>query len=187
MPLTGQIVLYGGSFNPFHFGHQISCLWLTQALNAQEVIIVPTFDHPGKSNLIDFDRRLKMCELSVKPLKRVSVSDIERSLPVPSRTINLIDHYKCSNLVLAIGSDLIKEVEGWKQWDRIKSMAKIVVIGRNDFNNNEIPYECYHYPVELSTISSSEIRKLASKWEDITGLVPSRVRKYIEKNRLYNK
>jgi len=185
MPLTGQCVLYGGSFNPPHVGHQIACLWLTQTLNAQDVVIIPTFDHPDKTNLADFDHRIKMCELLAKPLKRVGVSDIERSLPVPSRTINVIDAYPGVNIALAIGSDLLEEVEGWEQWSRIKSIVKIVVIGRSNFDSNKIPCECYHYPIELSAVSSSDIRERLAKEQDTTGLVPKRVKKYIKKHRLY--
>ena len=185
MPLTGQFVLYGGSFNPPHVGHQIACLWLTQALNAQDVIIIPTFDHPDKTNLVDFDHRVEMCRLLAKSLKRVSVSDIEHTLPVPSRTINVLDRYPGGNRVLAIGSDLLDEVESWEQWNRIKRTTKIVIIGRNNFNEDNVPFECYHYPVELSAISSSEIRKRIFNSEDITGLVPVRIKKYIKKHGLY--
>ena len=186
MPLSKHTILFGGSFSPPHIGHQVACLWMTEALGAK-VILVPTFNHPNK-NLIDIDYRIEMCKIMASPFgNKVSVSDIEKRLPVPSRTYNLIQEYKERNIVLAIGSDLVNQVENWYRWNDIQKMVKILVVGRNNNDNDysKIECECFHYPIELSAISSSEIRSMINNRKDITGLVPSRIKKYIYEQGLY--
>lgn len=186
MPLSGQVILYGGSFSPPHMGHQIACLWMTEALGAS-VTLIPTFKHPDKE-LVDFNHRVEMCKLMAEPFgNKVVVSDIERRLPVPSRIYNVLQEYKASNIVLAIGSDLINQVENWYRWDDIQKMAKILVIGRNNNDNvySKVDYNYFHYPIELSTISSSKVRQMILDGKDIAGLVPRKIKKYIDKCGLY--
>ena len=185
MPLTKQLVLFGGSFNPPHIGHAMICVWLKQALNARGIIMVPTFQHAFNKKSIHFDHRFKMCKLLAKTLNGVSVSNIERHLSTPNRTYDTIKQYTCSNLALVIGSDLVMEVHRWYKWGEIQKMVKVIVVGRVGSKDYNIPPNWYHYPITLSSTSSSDIRKMISDNKDIVGLVPSKVEKYIRKNDLY--
>ena len=195
MPLTGHTVIYGGSFNPPHIGHQIACMWLTEALNAMEVILVPTYQHAFGKELLDFKHRMAMCEKMCALFERddtgdkVWVSDIEESLPHPNYTINTVKHFKQARnnkLVVAIGSDLVHELDKWTGWDEVMQLAKTVVIGRTGAGHADLDFaNLYQYPVELSAISSSQIRGQVRRGKDITGLVPSLVKQYIEQTGIY--
>ena len=102
MPLTNHIAIFGGSFDPPHFGHQLSCLWLISALNAKAVVVAPTFEHCFGKKLTDFNHRREMCERMCELLspmnagddydrREVWVSNIEARLPKPNLTYNLIN------------------------------------------------------------------------------------------------
>lgn len=203
MPLTGYSVIYGGSFNPPHIGHQIACMWMVEALNAREVVVVPTFKHAFGKQLLDFKHRVAMCELmcdmwvnSTQQLfgnannrapGQVWVSQMESSLPHPNITLNTVKEFikVRDKVAVAIGSDLLHGLDEWTGWDEVLNLAKVVVVGRTGAGHADHDYELYQYPVELSAISSSQIRGQVRRDKDITGLVPANVKKYIEDNGLY--
>lgn len=195
MPLKGYSVIYGGSFDPPHMGHRIASVWMIDALRAEEVIIVPTFQHAFGKKLTDFQHRVRMCMLANHHQDfnftngRVWVSEIEETLPHPNFTINTLkammnDEFLSKKVAVAVGSDLLPNLHNWHGWDEVMKLAKIVVIGRQGSN---VPsgLDVFQYPIELSAISSSEIREKIMKGDDITGLVPYSVKEYIEANGLY--
>lgn len=203
MPLSGYTVIYGGSFNPPHIGHQIACMWMVEALNAAEVIVTPTYKHAFGKELVDFEHRVAMCELMCNSWRtnafvtgpdteeitpgRIWVSEIEKDLPHPNITLNTVKAIRNvrDKVAVAIGSDLLHGLDEWTGWDDVLSLAKVVVVGRTGAGHADHDYELYQYPVELSAISSSQIRGQVRRDKDITGLVPASVKKYIESNELY--
>jgi nicotinate-nucleotide adenylyltransferase len=203
MPLTNHIAIYGGSFNPPHIGHQTACLWLISALNAKAVMVAPTYEHYFGKELADFEHRMEMCQLMCSYVnfiypndeyeneREIFVTDIEKELPKPNTTLNLvngvkkIDYCKDSQIAVVIGSDLVPELHKWHEWEKVAAENKIVAVGRSGFSNAESPLDIYQYPVELSAVSSSDIRERIAKGEPITGLVPHEIERYIYGQNLY--
>ena len=188
MPLTDHLAIYGGSFDPPHIGHQITCMWLIEALNAQFVHVVPTFEHCFGKKLIDFEHRMEMCRRMSEPFRGlVCASDAERDLPKPNITYNLLQYYKgySDNIAVIIGSDLIPDLDKWTKWKEVSEEAIVIAIGRSGFKNVSTPLDVYQYPVELSAVSSSDVRKRIADGQDITGLVSKSVKEYIEEHGLY--
>jgi len=60
-----------------------------------------------------------------------------------------------------------------------------VVVGRSGAGRADHDYEVFEYPVELSSISSSQIRGQIRRGKGLTGFVPSKIKDYIEENSLY--
>ena len=187
MPLTNHVVIYGGSFNPPHVGHQIACMWLLHSLNAYTVIVVPTYEHAFGKQLLDFKHRFEMCKEMCSSLPGTWVSDAECNLPHPNITVNTVKHFKqtFNKVAVAIGSDLVHGLDEWKGWDEVMDLAKVVVVGRTGAGYADHDYNIYQYPVELSAISSSQIRGQVRRGKDITGLVPVGVKRYIQRYKLY--
>lgn len=201
MPLSGYTVIYGGSFNPPHIGHQIACMWMTEALNAKEVVVVPTYKHAFGKELVDFEHRIAMCELMTnlwpkdycsaayppEGKGRVWVSDIEKILPHPNITLNTVKEFKkyYNKVAVAIGSDLLHDLDEWTGWDEVIKLAKIIVVGRTGGGHADHDYNMFEYPVELSAVSSSQVRGQVRRGKDIVGLVPATIKQYIEENGLY--
>jgi nicotinate-nucleotide adenylyltransferase len=202
MPLTNHVAIFGGSFDPPHIGHETAVIWLMSALNATVVEIVPTFEHCFGKQLTDFEHRLEMCRIAFdkydsifarygKEEQGVFVNDIERKLPKPNITYNLVKaiqsevYYEDHEFAVAVGSDLVPELHTWEKWNEVSKMAKIVALGRSGFESTRTPFKIYQYPIELSAVSSSEIRDNIKRGESITGLVPHNVERYIYENKLY--
>src|SRR5688572_20849117 len=111
MSLEGRTVLYGGSFNPPHMGHQMACLYLLEARSAEAVWLLPAFAHPFGKELAPFAERLEMCRLLAAPFGgRVVTSDIEQRV-ADGRTYvtltRLLQEQPDRRFVLAVGADIL--------------------------------------------------------------------------------
>lgn len=196
MLLEGYDVIYGGSFNPPHMGHFLVCSWLIEALKVSTVYLVPVYEHNFGKKLASFEHRMKMCNIMRSPFgNEVVLDDIEKDLPKPNTTYDLLQAYrkaykikkKKSNDVFAvvIGSEILEELDKWHRWQELPDLARIVVVERSGFSKGVSPVPVLEYPMLLPSTSSSEVRHRLAEGKSIDGLVPYKIAEYIEKHRLY--
>jgi nicotinate-nucleotide adenylyltransferase len=186
-PLAGHTLIYGGSFNPPHMGHQMACLYGLEALGADALWVVPVYQHPFGKGLVDFEHRVKMCELMTAPLgPRASVNTIEQELESPVRTFELFtalkEKYPEKSFAMLLGADLLAERESWYRFEDLKKLVKIVVVGRGGFAVGS-QSDCFE--VELPEISSRDIRQRLGAGDSIDGLVPATIQDYLLRSALY--
>ena len=186
-PLAGRTVVFGGSFDPPHFGHASACSYLLDCLGADRVLLVPTYNHPLGKQSTDFEHRLEMCRSLSEPFAgRVQVSEQERQLGGQGRTYDLLTALEeaepATAWVLCVGADILGQVERWYRWDAICERVEVVVLGRGGYRPEALPGM---QPVTLPEISSSEVRAILARGESVWGWVPARVIDYISKTGLY--
>ncbi len=186
MDVAGHIVIYGGSFNPPHMGHQMACLYLLEALDAEAVWLVPAFEHPFGKDLAPYGHRLEMCRRLASPFGgRVLASDVERELEAGGRTYDtlthLIAHHPGQRFALAVGSDILSETEQWHRWKDITSLVPVVVMRRGGFPADNTDANA----IELPEVSSSTVRGRLGRGETVSGMVPESVAAYIAQERLF--
>jgi len=191
MLLTNHTVIFGGAFDPPHSGHQAIISWLVESLDAERVILCPTYEHYFGKKMVDFNHRIAMCRfLEDHYFPRVYVDEIEKDLPKPNLTRNLLSHYDKikarSKLATVIGADNLNQIHKWNGWDEVVRLAKIVAVGRPGFETKgEQSFDVDIYNVGISTISSTEVRKKLSNKESLDGFVPHKVNQYIKEYGLY--
>ena len=188
--LTKYKVIFGGSFDPPHSGHQAISSWLVDSLDADEVIVCPTYEHCFGKKMESFHHRYNMCQEMMQSLpKRVYVDAIEEHMPKPNMTKNLLKHYKNSGvnkLAVVIGADNLNQIHKWNGWDEVVQLAKVIAIGRPGYElKDSYPFDVEVYPVGISTISSTEIRQRILEGKSLDGFVPYHVNTYIKENGLY--
>jgi nicotinate-nucleotide adenylyltransferase len=84
-------VLFGGSFDPPHLGHQMACLYLLEGLGAADLWLLPAATHPFGKVLTAFAQRLLLCEALVAPFGgRATVQPIEAELGGAGRTFDTV-------------------------------------------------------------------------------------------------
>jgi nicotinate-nucleotide adenylyltransferase len=186
MKLNGLTVVYGGSFNPPHMGHQMACLYLLEALGADTVWLMPAAHHPFGKSLTSFDHRVAMCRIAAAPFgARVEVSEVEAEPGATGRTYDSLVTLGQRNpevrLGFAVGSDILRETADWHRWDDIRAMVTVVVMARAGYP------EPTAGRVELPEVSSGEVRRLLCEASSIAGLVPVGVAAYIEGHGLYGR
>ncbi len=182
--LVGHTVVYGGSFNPPHIGHQMACLYLLEAQGADAVWVTPAARHPFGKPLVRFEHRVAMCRLMAAALGgRVTVSEVEASPGASGRTYDTLTMLRGQNPTtrfgFAIGSDILRETAAWHRWNDLETMVTVVVLARAGHPSPAAAR------VELPAVSSGEIRRLLRAGQSIEDLVPVAVAAYIEEHGLY--
>lgn len=131
MPRVG---VFGGSFNPIHFGHLLVADEICEALDLDRVLFVPASQPPHKpaSDLAPVRHRLEMTALAVREQPRFEVSDLEVRRSGPSYTVDTLAQLSGrGELHLVIGSETFLDLLSWKDPGRIARLARLVVVPRN--------------------------------------------------------
>lgn len=194
-----KIGLYGGSFDPIHFGHIRPAREAREALGLDRVIYLPTAKSPHKE-----DReapalaRYVMVELALldEPKTRVSAFEMENRV---TYTIETLEHFRRqeprARLFLILGNDSFVRLDTWREWRRILQLAELAVLERaGDEGREPSPelraaladarvHRVANAPV---TVSSTGLRRrIATHSDDLSQLVPPLVLDYVRKYDLY--
>jgi nicotinate-nucleotide adenylyltransferase len=189
-----RIAIYSGSFNPIHSGHQQLAGFLLQQNIADEVWFVVSPCNPLKkqSDLIDEHIRLEMVKLAIGEDVHLKVSDVEFTMPIPSYSIdtltNLSTQFPQHQFILIIGSDNAVIFNQWKNYREILDKFEVYVYPRRNF---DVSKAIFNYPemkvmdTPYYDISSTEIREMIRKGEEVNDWLHPSVQKFISDNNLY--
>jgi len=139
-----RIGIYGGSFNPVHFGHVGLAKWVIENTDLDELWLMVSPLNPLKANAptsnsasdltSNFQQRLAAVREAVKNIPGVKVSDFEFSLPRPSYTANTLralrQAYPGVEFTLVIGEDNIAIFDRWREYEYILANFRIFVYPR---------------------------------------------------------
>jgi nicotinate-nucleotide adenylyltransferase len=183
--MSKDVAILGGSFNPPHVAHLMAAYWALATQGVQEVWLLPAYRHPFGKALAPFEDRVRMCELAAAPLRGVHVCTAERELaddPLVGKTARTLEHLQAKHpdhrFALVVGTDILPETDKWYRWDRVKALARILVVGRQG-------YEGAADAPALPAVSSTVIRERLARGEDVSALVPRRVLAYVAERGLY--
>jgi nicotinate (nicotinamide) nucleotide adenylyltransferase len=151
-----------------------------------KIIIVPTGDNYKKRDLETFINRYNMLNIMFTD-DRVSISKLGNE--GYEYTYQYMDYYQEQNkdaeLFFICGEDNIKDVETWKEAKHLVSTYKFLVISRNNLNVEDKDY-IVRVNLESNDISSTKIRDMISKGEDVSKYLDKNVIEYIKTYKLYN-
>jgi nicotinate-nucleotide adenylyltransferase len=184
-----RVALYGGSFNPPHVGHQMVALYVLETAAVDQLWLLPAFEHALGKPLAPFDDRLAMTRLAAAALgPRVIVSDIERTLGGPSRTLRTIQRLRALHpeheFSLVIGADLLPEVATWFGGAELQATVQFIVVGRS--GTDGVAADAAG-PVKMPAVSSTAVRETIAAGGSVEGLVPRTVLDYIYRQALYSR
>jgi nicotinate-nucleotide adenylyltransferase len=181
-----EIALLGGSFNPPHVAHLMAAYWALATQGVGEVWLLPAYRHPFGKALAPFEDRVRMCELAAAALRGVHVCTAEAELaddPLCGKTARTLEHLAAKHptlrFALVVGSDILRETEKWYRFDRVRELARVLVVGRDGF-----PDGAGGAPL-LPAVSSTEIRARLARGDDVSALVPRRALAYLHERGLY--
>ena len=138
-----QIGIYGGSFNPVHYGHVGLAKWVAEHADLDEVWMMVSPNNPLKDSreLADEQERLEGVRKAIEGIPHVVACDFEFSLPRPSYTANtlraLIAAYPQHTFSLIIGEDNLRILPRWREWEYIVSRYRIFVYPRRDAGSSQ--------------------------------------------------
>jgi len=206
------IAIFGGTFDPIHYGHLRTAFEMLQALRFAEVRFIPSGDPPHRGKTFaTADLRLEMVRVAVQEQPGFAVDDCELMRDGPSYTIDTLssirEEHQDTSLGLIVGMDAFLGLTTWYRWDEILDLAHIVVAHRpgwrapdigelgelitahgthrvDDLHENRHGYIHIHAVTQLE-IASTEIRDLIAAGRDSRFLMPDVVRDVIVKSGCY--
>lgn len=151
-----QIGVFGGSFNPIHFGHIGLAHWIIRETDLDELWLMVTPNNPLKDKhlLAPEQQRLQeaieavsasITENPLPAMKQIRVSDYEFYLPRPSytaQTLQSLQHaFPNDRFTLIIGEDNWQVFTQWRDWQAIIQQMRIFIYPRhgNETYGNRYP------------------------------------------------
>jgi nicotinate-nucleotide adenylyltransferase len=132
-----RVGLFGGSFNPIHFGHLRAAEEDREALGLDLVYFIPAASPPHKASgdLAPSEHRLAMVRLATKGNRHFMASDVEIRRTGSSYSIETIRHFLATlrqpaTLYLLMGADQFAELDTWKDCDELVRLTNIAVHAR---------------------------------------------------------
>ena len=131
-----RIGIYGGSFNPVHFGHVGLAKWVIENTDLDELWLLVSPNNPLKpvDSLAPEQERLAAVREAIKDIPGLKASDFEFSLPRPSYTANTLralqKAYPEHEFTLVIGEDNLAIFDKWREYEYIAKHFRIFVYPR---------------------------------------------------------
>ncbi len=130
-----RVAVFGGSFNPIHYGHLLLADDVLELLGLDRVLFVPAATPPHKpaAQLAPAADRFEMVRLAIAGHPRFAVSDVELRRTGPSYTVDTLQELAAGGdaLFLVIGSETFLDLLSWREPRRVASLARLVVIPRS--------------------------------------------------------
>lgn len=204
-----MIGIYGGTFNPVHFGHLRTALEVGELFQLEQLRLIPCRLPPHREQPdVDGELRWQMLKLAVADTPQLQVDRRELDRDGPSYMVDtlqsLATEYPASNLILFIGTDAFAGLEHWHRWQSLFEFAHVVVMTRPGYQIPELSAFLQHRLVEdrnrltenpagllyfqtvtALDISATNIRDLIAAGRNPKYLLPDAVIDFIRQHRLY--
>jgi len=206
------IGLFGGMFDPIHYGHLRTAFEMWQALKLAEVRFMPAGSPPHKQvTHASAEIRLAMVAAAIENQKGFVVDDREVRRQGVSYSYDTLaelrDEYPDRSLCLLLGMDAFLGLPDWHRWRELLDLAHIVVAHRPGWKaptmgplgevmvdrgtgsvrdlHEKLAGRIYIRAVTQLEISSTDLRQVITTGQDPRYLVPEEVRKIIRETGCY--
>ena len=195
-----KILLFGGTFDPPHNGHLTLLRSCADAVQPDQVRIIPAGVPPHKgASTASARQRLDMCRAFAALLPGAEVDPRELERPGKSYTVDTLrqlqEELPTAELYLCLGSDMLRSFFTWHCYREILERAVLVAHLRDEAEGGPLREAADRLREQgarvietggpVLTLSSSEIRAMCTRGEDISPLVPPEVFRYIQQHQLY--
>lgn len=213
MPLSQAIGIFGGTFDPVHFGHLRAAAEAAEQLPLGEFRLLPAGTPPHRAEThASGEHRLAMLALAIAEYDDLKVDDREVRRRGYSYMVDTLAEIRAEEgqvpLVLMVGQDAVNQLDSWHEWKRLFDLAHLVVM-RRPGSRHEYSGELFEVlqprmiddartltrslhgsvlPLEVTQleISSTGIRDLIAAGRSPRFLLPETVIRYIHEHGLYS-
>lgn len=132
-----RIGLFGGTFNPIHFGHINVSTEIKKKFELDTIYMIPSAipPHKRRQEVADAQDRLNMTRLAVSGLEGYLVSDVELTRSGPSYTIDTINYFskilpENAETYLILGMDAFLEIDTWMSYKELFTKLPLIIMSR---------------------------------------------------------
>ncbi len=140
-----MIGVYGGTFNPVHYGHLRTALEVKELFGLQRLHLIPCRlpAHRGQPEA-DAEIRMQMLAAAVADTPGFFADRRELERDGPSYMVDTLAALRSeladdTPLLLFIGADAFAGLERWHRWQRLFELAHVVVMTRPGFLHGPLP------------------------------------------------
>ena len=207
-----NIWIYGGSFDPIHYGHLRPAREITDALGLDLLLFIPSGSPPHReAPVAPVEQRLSMLRVALADEPRFELDERELRRSGPSYTVDTLmalrDEHPGDALVLVVGADAFLGFPQWKRWHELFGLAHVAVAHRPGWQlapGGELGDEMERrraddaqkalgspagsvllQAVTPQDISSTKVREAAAAGRELTALVPPPVAQLISDSHCY--
>lgn len=205
-PLIG---IFGGTFDPVHYGHLRPARELAAALQLKRVHVMPAAVPPHRSQPVaSAAQRLRMVQLALVDDNCLLADDRELRRSGPSYTVETLLEFRQQfaghALVLMIGADSFGSLPQWHRWQELFELAHIGVMARPGWTaswpewaaprrarspeelKQQAAGRIWLQPVAQQDISATSVREALARGDAaVRPWLPPAVFDYIEQQHLY--
>ena len=168
-----KIGIYGGTFNPVHYGHLRTAEDVYERLSLDKMLFIPSGKTPfDKPYLARVPERYEMVERAIKGNRHFIISDVEtkaRGRSYSVDTIKKLDRtYKNTNFYFILGIDAFLDLPAWKEPEKLLNMTNLVVISRPGYLFSDISESPFIKGVSKRVLSDLDKDKLTDYSFDIS-------------------
>jgi nicotinate-nucleotide adenylyltransferase len=143
LPIVKKIGIFGGAFNPVHYGHLRTAEDILEILSLDKVIFIPAGKPPfNKPGMAKASHRYEMVKAAIRGNPRFSISGIEVNNRRKSYTVDTIKHlkklYERSELYFVLGIDAFVDMPSWKHPEKLVDMTNLVIISRPGYSFQDL-------------------------------------------------
>src|SRR5579862_4649753 len=125
------IAIFGGTFNPIHYGHLAVAEEIRSKFNLDKVIFVPTNlpPHKNPADLVSARQRWLMTHMATVSNPCFEVSTFEIDSGGKSYTVDTVKHFRQHfgdkvKIYFIVGADMLIEIASWKNIGEILKMCR---------------------------------------------------------------
>ena len=183
MPM--RTAIFGGSFNPIHRGHIALADFVVQGGWTDEVWLLVSPQNPLKAaaGLLPEQLRLALAQQATGNYDRIKVSDFEFHLPRPSFTYKTLaalrESHPDRSFQILIGADNWSCFNRWARHEELLRDYELLVYPRGgyDIHTASLPPNVRFVPAPLFPFSSTQLRAMLLRGEDLSGILPQEINK----------
>ena len=197
-----DILLFGGSFDPVHNGHENILRTALEYKKFDKIIIMPIGSPGHKASCkAPFPVRKYLVEQAFSDIGvDMEVSDFEGNSFEKSYSYITVDHIKSlypdGKIYFIIGADSAINMHKWVRWEYLSQNVTFLVfdreLGENPHLAEAVDRIRQYSPdtaiisSQVVPVSSTQVRAMAASGKDISGLVDKKVNDIIEEYHLYS-
>ncbi|MDX1380250.1 MAG: nicotinate-nucleotide adenylyltransferase [Xanthomonadales bacterium] len=209
---TAPLGLFGGTFDPVHFGHLRAAEESRERLGLERLVLLPAGDPPHRERTFaPAPERLEMLRCAVREHPEFEVDDREvrrgGASYMADTLADLREAHPDAPLLLIIGQDSANGLHRWHRWQALFELAHLVVMtrpgARHDYERelarelgartvddrapllSEPAGRVLYLAITQLAISSTGIREMIAAGRSPRFLLPDPVLTYIEDRGLY--
>lgn len=205
-----RIGLFGGTFDPIHYGHLRPAVEMAEHYELSILNLIPNHRpvHRGPTSA-STDSRIEMLRLAIAGAEQLGVDTREALRDKPSYTFDTLSEISAEHpdatLLFFLGMDAFAAFDTWHNWEGILAIANLVVVNRPGAEHsrfsrhlvarqqercgqkieNNLTGVIETCDVTQLEISATDVRRRIADDLTVRFLLPEQVSEYIEHHQLY--